>query len=481
MKNILLAFFLTGVLLQAQPASPPATPVAPGTATNRQETLQRTLRDALANPSAARVLTPAATNPAPSTKSSANVSASANPNAGPSLQSSPIPAPTPPPNSIIVPNTPTTSGGTNEEAMIAIAPPPNATNAPPEELLPAGTINFPATDLNQVLQIYAELVNRTILRPTTLPAPTITLKTQTPLTRAEARQAFDAVLALNGITMIDVGDKFVKAVPQAQANQEAARFNKLTADQLPELGQYVTHVVQLKYIKPTEMVQVLQPFAKIPNAILPIDSSQILVLRDNTENVKRMLEMIREVDVAVPSEFISEVIPIKYALSSEIANALNSLSSGGGGATVGGSGTTGAGGARTSFGGSSRSSGFGRSMTGGGGYGGGGYPGSSPMGTMAAGTATPGGAGAAGGSFTDRLRNIIQRASVSGDIVVLGQTKIIADERTNSLLIFASREDMKMIKDIVAKLDVVLAQVLIEAVIIEVGLKNSSELGVSYL
>jgi general secretion pathway protein D len=40
---------------------------------------------------------------------------------------------------------------------------------------------------------------------------------------------------------------------------------------------------------------------------------------------------------------------------------------------------------------------------------------------------------------------------------------------------------MKIIKDIVSKLDVVLAQVLIEAVIIEVSLNTSSTLGVSYL
>ena len=163
------------------------------------------------------------------------------------------------------------------------------------------------------------------------PAPTITLKTQTPLTRREAMQAFDAVLALNGIAMINVGDKFVKAVPVAQANQEGAPFSKQSPDQLPEMGPYVTHVVQLKYARPTEMVQVLQPFAKIPNSILPIESSQIIVLRDYSENVKRMLEMIKEVDVSIPSEYVSEVIPIKYALSSDIANALNSLSSGGGG------------------------------------------------------------------------------------------------------------------------------------------------------
>ncbi|HVV73056.1 MAG TPA: secretin N-terminal domain-containing protein, partial [Verrucomicrobiae bacterium] len=68
-----------------------------------------------------------------------------------------------------------------------------------------------------------------------------------------------------------------------------------------------------------------------------------------------------------------------------------------------------------------------------------------------------------------------------GEFQVLGQTKIIADERTNSLLIFASRDDMKQITNIVAKLDVVLAQVLIEAVIVEVSLNNSRDLGVSYL
>jgi len=168
--------------------------------------------------------------------------------------------------------------------------PTNAASANPresDEVLPAGTINFPATDLNQVLQIYSELVNRTVLRPANLGSPLITLKTQTPLTRKEAIEAFDAVLGMNGITMINVGDKFVKAVPTAGANAEAAPFSKLDKNQLPEVGQYVSHVVQLKYAKPSEMVPVLQPFAKTANSILPIDSSQILVLRDRSSTPRR--------------------------------------------------------------------------------------------------------------------------------------------------------------------------------------------------
>src|SRR4029077_213208 len=66
-----------------------------------------------------------------------------------------------------------------------------------------------------------------------------------------------------------------------------------------------------------------------------------------------------------------------------------------------------------------------------------------------------------------------------GDFQILGQTKVIADERTNSLLVFATRSDMDMITNIIAKLDVVLAQVLIEAIIVDVTLGHGRTIGVS--
>jgi general secretion pathway protein D len=67
-----------------------------------------------------------------------------------------------------------------------------------------------------------------------------------------------------------------------------------------------------------------------------------------------------------------------------------------------------------------------------------------------------------------------------GQIQIFGQTKIIADERSNSLLIYATRQDMDTIKDVVSKLDVLLAQVLIEAVIIDYQLgPNTFNFGVS--
>ena len=58
-----------------------------------------------------------------------------------------------------------------------------------DQILAAGMIDFRNMPLDQVLDVYAELVNRTLLRPAALPAQQITLKTQTQLTKYEAVQA----------------------------------------------------------------------------------------------------------------------------------------------------------------------------------------------------------------------------------------------------------------------------------------------------
>ena len=354
------------------------------------------------------------------------------------------------------------------------------------QIIPPGLINFEGVDVSQVLDIYAQLVGKTLLHAQ-LPAAQIVLKTETPLTKAEAIQALQGVLALNGIAVIDVpGGKFVKVVATEQAGTVGGQFNDQNPDQIPELGSFMTRIVQLKYVKPSEMLPIIQPFAKSPNAILPIDSNGILVLRDNAENIKRMMEIINKIDVIVPAQYISEVIPIKYAMADDIASVLSSLETPGGGTTSFGQATTpGNTGARNGIvGGGGTGSGFGG--TGSSQFGG---TGSSPYGGQT-GFQSPQGSTTGGQSpFASRLQNILQRVQGGGaggganggqqPIQILGQTKIIADERSNSLLIYATPEDMKTIKEIVQKLDVLLAQVLIESVIMEVDLNKTRAYGIS--
>ena len=456
-------FILLSVCFVARAQTPPTNQVS--AATNR-EALRRAVRSLGTNaptPALAAVPTNANRNlpPVPAAPAPAQVR--------PRINAPPAPTAAPPSATPVLQPAPPQPGPATAVAGTNLMDIPDA-----DVIIPAATINFPAVDIDQVLPIYAELVNRTILRASTLPAGKITLKTQTPLTKREAIDALNAVLGMNGVAMINIGDKFVKAVPSPQGGQAGAKLNRDDPSAFGELGGYVTHVTQTKFAKPTELVPILQPFASagVGVGIQAIDSSQILVLRDYTENIKRMLELIKEIDIVPTSEFVSEVIPIKYALAEDILSALNGLSSGGGGASIGRSGASGL---------PAPTSG---ALVGGTSYRGG----VNQPGTINRSPTTPGGAVAPGGaaapSFSERLQGIISRAAKAtgaGDFQILGQTKIIADSRTNSLLIFASKQDMETIKDIISKLDVVLAQVLIEAIIMEVSLDDQRTVGFSYL
>ncbi len=479
MKNKFTLLFLWAAMLglqaqQTMPGLPP--PPGPMTAAERQAMIQKRMlarqRGATNNAAAVR---PAAT---------AASAAAATP---------------------AIPSFPNLPGATPSQMAGNTTMPASTTGtapAAPEEMIPAKTINFQGVDVSQVLEVYAQLVNRTILRAN-LPEAKIVLKTQTPLTKTEAIQALQAVLALNGISVVNIGDKFVKVLQSDQATTAGAEFDHSSAENLPNLGSYVTHIVQLKYTKPSEVATIIQPFGKLQNSAVPFDNNGVLVLRDYAENVKRMLEIINQIDVNIPAEYTSEVIPIRYAQAADIASALNSLG-GSGGTTVsfgtsgmsssvsgmsGGRSGGGFGGSSGGFGGSS----FGGSSGGGGFNGlnsGGGYGSQNRSSFGGSSSANPNGTPSTGTSFAQRLNNIVNAAASPGGaggaggnkqdaIQVFGQAKIIADQRSNALLVFATRSDMVNIKKVIDQLDVLLAQVLIEAVILDVSLNKAFNFSMS--
>jgi general secretion pathway protein D len=173
-------------------------------------------------------------------------------------------------------------------------------SAADRQLVPQGMIKFQEADLAQVLSIYQELSGRTVVRPASLPSVKITLQNQTPLSRREALQALDTVLAENQIAMVLLGTKFVKAVTAAQAATEAGPVIELPWDQLPESNSYMVYFARLKNRDPVEVLQMVQPFAKLPNSIVAIKSAGLLILRDYSVNIRRMLQVLEKVEKTEP-------------------------------------------------------------------------------------------------------------------------------------------------------------------------------------
>lgn len=378
------------------------------------------------------------------------------------------PASPPPANAITVPGGAAPGAApANVAGLLAARAATNAVLNPAGEVMLDPTLTrLQAAPLEQVMELYSELTGRTVLRSpqVNFDQIKITLNTKSPLTTNEFLQAIDSSLSLNQIAVIPIGTKFLTVVPMAAAVQEGAAFNTNRTGELPEASQFITKIVQVTNAKPSEVQAALAPFGKLPNGILPIDATGALVLRDNAINIKRMLEVLEKIDVAVPTEEEFKVIPVNYAMAADVAQVLGGLTASG---PAAGTSTTGSRPGATSTRGRGTSP-FGPTGTAAIGTPGvaGQQPGIPTLGAAAPGVAQP---GTAQSAFQNRLNQIVSNITSgrAGSAPLLGEAKIIPYERNNSLLVLANKTELKMLEKLLKEIDIPQQQVLIEALIFE--------------
>ena len=379
-------------------------------------------------------------------------------------------------------------------------------------------MTFDKMPLEAFLRIYGRLTGRTVLFGQGLNLQTpITYRPVQPLTVQSTVEALDTVLALNQITTVLQGEHFVVFVPAAQANQVGGAFTSHPAADYPEAAQFTTHIVQVEHIDPVEATELVKMFASAQgaNGIVTLTSTKTIVLRDYAMNVKRMLEVLERVDVEIEDDYTLEVIPIKYGRVEEIYMSMQSVISGGGGVVGGAMGGMGGLGGAGGFGGGGLGGGFGGGGFGGGGFGGGGFGGGGVGGfggnqqmrrfgndaerilmemeaeeslmqpyqarnTRVGGLQQQQQRGGAN-TFQQRLNQVNTAGAgtgAAGFAQLLEDASITGDARSNSLIVYASKKDMARIKEVVEKVDTLLAQVLIEAIIMEVSMNDSVNTGV---
>jgi general secretion pathway protein D len=72
-------------------------------------------------------------------------------------------------------------------------------------------------------------------------------------------------------------------------------------------------------------------------------------------------------------------------------------------------------------------------------------------------------------------------SNTTGTVRLGSETRILADERTNSLILMGKKEDLDVLERVIEQLDVMLAQVAIRAVIMEVTLTDNLSYGIDWL
>lgn len=193
-----------------------------------------------------------------------------------------------------------------------------------------GPINLPGDSVDAVLALLERWTGKTLLRSQGLPNATLSLVLRDRVTKAEAIQAVETLLALNGIAVTPLNDKFLKVTPLNLAKGEAPEFIDGSALALPSSGRVVSKLFQLKFLQVAEfMPQVaglLNPAAGSPPVIF--DKANAALITDSVSNLQRVELLLARIDQPALAETEAKFYSLQNANASEVVNKLRTILSG---------------------------------------------------------------------------------------------------------------------------------------------------------
>jgi len=338
------------------------------------------------------------------------------------------------------------------------------------------TPNFKDADIGQIAEAVSMATHKNFIIDPRVRAQ-VTMLSATPMTPEAFYQAFLAILQVHGFMAAPAGN-IVKIIPDANARW-------MPGDDLPNRvsstsDEFVTQVVQVKNVSAAQLVPVLRPLIPQQGHLAAYPASNILIISDRASNVNRMMRIIDRIDLASNSDV--EVLAMQNASAQEIARVVTSLYQGAGQAEGGAT--------PLKIVADDRSNSILLS----------GDPNQRlRIKALVAHLDTPlqfGGdtqvrylryadAEKLAPKLKEQISGITQGGGGAGAAAAAAQpgeknAQIWADPQNNALIITAPPKMMRSMMAIIDKLDIRRAQVLVEAIIVDVDLDKSSELGVNW-
>ena len=333
------------------------------------------------------------------------------------------------------------------------------------------TPNYKEADIRQIVEAVGEVTQKNFIIDPRVNAK-VTMLSSTPMTPEAFYEAFLSILQVHGYVAVTSGD-LIKIVPDATARQYAGPLGTSSSAGADDI---VTQVVQVHNVGAAQLVPILRPLIPQYGHLAAHPSSNMLIISYRAANVNRMITIVRRIDQSSDEDI--EVVRLTHASAAEIVRILTTLTQ------------------------QPRSDGV-------------------PVTTSLVADARTNSV-LIGGDKAERLRlraliaHLDTPLEDGGDTQVrylrysdaeelstklqthftaqlqatTGQTggatpaansvSVWADTQTNALIINAPPKMMRSLMQIVDKLDIRRAQVLVEAIIVEVNADKTSELGVTW-
>lgn len=185
------------------------------------------------------------------------------------------------------------------------------------------TLNVRDADIRAFVQDAARVTGQTFIVDGRVTGK-VSVVTDRPLSRSEYFEVFLSTLRANGLVAIPMRGGGYRIQPSDGAATQPTRVGS----RAEAASQFVTEVFRLRSIDATTAVETLRPLISREGSLTANRSANSLVVADYADNIRRIRDLIRQID---RDSAATQIVTLDNAGAREIATALQGLAGQGGG------------------------------------------------------------------------------------------------------------------------------------------------------
>lgn len=217
-------------------------------------------------------------------------------------------------------------------AVAQTPPPPSASGpaVPSEEMVSPDTIQFPNNPVSDFLLVYERLKGVTLIKDASLAAggANLSLTLNQPVTKEEAIRLIESTLLLNGYAFIAVDKKTVKVINTAGGKNPRSEGVFVFTDEkeLPEGEVIASYVLPLTYLAAADAVEIFNQFIVLHpyGSMVAVPVANQVVITENSTLIRRLIEVRQLVDQPAP-EVKSEFVQLQQANADRVVELITQL------------------------------------------------------------------------------------------------------------------------------------------------------------
>jgi general secretion pathway protein D len=181
------------------------------------------------------------------------------------------------------------------------------------------TLNLKDADISTLISTVSQLTGKNFVVDPRVKGK-VTVVSASPLSKDEIYPIFLSILEVHGFATVPVGD-IIKIIPDSQAKQGSVPTVR-SSDRIKG-DQVVTRILRVKNVTAAQLVPILRPLVPQQGHLAAYPSKNVLIITDRAQNVDRLARIVGKIDQVSDSKI--EIVQLTHASASEIVRVISGL------------------------------------------------------------------------------------------------------------------------------------------------------------